>query len=679
MLLEIPQELKALRWIGWKPTLLNGKPGKLPVEVATGLPAKSNDPSTWTDFDMVQFSEYGAHPAHAGFVCLAPYLCTDLDDCLDETGTPNEHAQEILRLAPPTYTEISPSGRGLHLIHRGKKPVFGTYRKGLFELYGDQTPHFIFTTGNRLAGTPEGIAEITPAGMAAVTFYGTAEKQVKELWHGRWQGRYPSQSEADLALCTLLKKKVGNSAPLIDALFRLSHLYRHEKWDRGGTHPYGALTIAKALGSSSGASEAPAEPAAEVGPQEEEIREAITRAEADEAAEERGEVKTESKEPLPEFPQVPGPIHELAEALLPDIPYPYKVMSAVTVLGLKMAGQVSYEHNDHLEPRLYTVLIGDPQDGKSAAMEEVQNTLAFLPARCEYLLSVDSGPALVDVLCKTPRVLITSDELTDLLEKGRSTRDSKSTILSELLKLYEGHKTGNTTRRNAEVGEETRIEVANANLALLAGATPTGFEQVWIGARGHSGGLLSRFVITATATKLPAMQRSSDWEKVKRATAALEKIFGSDAYPGPAQIGIAPEAIAAHAAWWAGLEISPYRTRLNDHVLRFLQVLAFTLGADTVEAGLMQTGLAWGNYQHALRLRFFPADAYSWSQAMELKIIRAFKKYRTLTERRCRQFVSPDRGGVQQFTQSFRALAVAEVIVKVAETRKGKGVWKYQG
>jgi primase-polymerase (primpol)-like protein len=56
----------------------------------------------------------------------------------------------------------------------------------------------------------------------------------KRLWKGEWQngdGRYASQSEADLALVAYLVFMVGADPPRIDRMFRRSGLDR-EKWDR---------------------------------------------------------------------------------------------------------------------------------------------------------------------------------------------------------------------------------------------------------------------------------------------------------------------------------------------------------------------------------------------------------------------------------------------------------------
>src|SRR5215469_8559654 len=64
------------------------------------------------------------------------------------------------------------------------------------------------------------------------------------VWEGDWEGKYPSQSEADLALCCHLAFWTRLDPSRIDVLFRQPGLYRKEKWERTD---YRDRTIAAAL------------------------------------------------------------------------------------------------------------------------------------------------------------------------------------------------------------------------------------------------------------------------------------------------------------------------------------------------------------------------------------------------------------------------------------------------
>ncbi len=69
------------------------------------------------------------------------------------------------------------------------------------------------------------------------------------LFAGQWQIDHGSQSEADLALCSMLAFWTGRDSDQIDALFRQSGLFRR-KWDErhfGDGRTYGEETIARAI------------------------------------------------------------------------------------------------------------------------------------------------------------------------------------------------------------------------------------------------------------------------------------------------------------------------------------------------------------------------------------------------------------------------------------------------
>ena len=80
---------------------------------------------------------------------------------------------------------------------------------------------------------------------------GKGGAQFAALWAGDATG-YPSQSEADMALCNALAWWTNGDAGRVDRLFRQSGLMR-EKWDRpqaGST--YGAITVENAVGTRAG-------------------------------------------------------------------------------------------------------------------------------------------------------------------------------------------------------------------------------------------------------------------------------------------------------------------------------------------------------------------------------------------------------------------------------------------
>jgi primase-polymerase (primpol)-like protein len=83
---------------------------KVPL-TASGAPASSTNPATWTDYDSARRSDVGAG---IGFVLTGDGIsCIDLDHCVRD-GVVDPRALEYIAAAEPFYVELSPSGTGIH-------------------------------------------------------------------------------------------------------------------------------------------------------------------------------------------------------------------------------------------------------------------------------------------------------------------------------------------------------------------------------------------------------------------------------------------------------------------------------------------------------------------------------------------------------------------------------------
>lgn len=246
----------------------------MPFTPNTGTQASSTNPKTWGTFVVaVCFCEMQPNLSGIGFVFSAedPFTGIDLDKCRDsETGEIQSWALDIVRRFN-SYAEISPSGTGIHIIVKCRPP--SGKRKGRIELY-DRGRYFHNDGGpfamqiiesqselNRLyqeIGGRMGEPAATRIPVGSKSMLSDAEVLEKalsakngflfaDLYEGRWQERYPSQSEAESALCFILAFWTGRNAEQIDRIFRDSALFR-EKWDeRHGAGTYGDLTIRKAI------------------------------------------------------------------------------------------------------------------------------------------------------------------------------------------------------------------------------------------------------------------------------------------------------------------------------------------------------------------------------------------------------------------------------------------------
>jgi len=140
---NVPEELTARpQWVVW--SAVGDKPDKVPYSVRSGGKASTTDLMTWGTFgEALEACESGEY-AGVGFVFSSgdPYTGIDLDDCVAEDGEIALWALEIVSRFD-SYTELSATGTGLHIIVRGEVP---NRCKGDVEVYSSK--RFFTVTGH---------------------------------------------------------------------------------------------------------------------------------------------------------------------------------------------------------------------------------------------------------------------------------------------------------------------------------------------------------------------------------------------------------------------------------------------------------------------------------------------------------------------------------------------------
>lgn len=151
--LEIPaiaELAKYRQFVCWKRVSRGGKETKVPINARTGSTASVTNPDSWCWFsDAWHRCESMDDVDGVGFVFTAndPFVGIDIDHCLDEEGQLINGADLYLSKLD-SYTEIGPSGDGLHIIGMGELPQDGIRNKGEFEAYHNR--RFFTLTGKLL-------------------------------------------------------------------------------------------------------------------------------------------------------------------------------------------------------------------------------------------------------------------------------------------------------------------------------------------------------------------------------------------------------------------------------------------------------------------------------------------------------------------------------------------------
>jgi Protein of unknown function (DUF3987) len=390
----------------------------------------------------------------------------------------------------------------------------------------------------------------------------------------------------------------------------------------------------------------------------------------------------EDDEPLPAFPRLPGALGELVEGITHDIPYDHKALAAITYVGLALSGRVVLSSDPWLQTRFYSCSITTAAGGKSAADVETRRelTAADVLTNVQVELSIDSGPALVQALEETPRLILAPDELADQFEKARAGAAGRNSLFGEFLRLFESNSTANRTKKRK--GDGGKVEVKNAHFAILGSATTNRFENMFTGTGAVASGLQSRFVLSYSNEIMPRLKKPNDNQRIQAATAELLRVVApSSNFMEGEGSGIDVRHIhLTTQAQDAIMEWRPFEDdgddkmkRVVDHAKRFALLLAVCAGATQVDEETMGLGLKFADYQIALRERLFPKDASSDVQAFENRIIKYLTAHKAASMALISNRVKTEecRGGFSAFNRAWEALLRAGKILAVGVSRKG--------
>lgn len=267
----------------------SNKPAKVPYNPRTGARANTADPSTFVSFEAAERA-YGAGAYNGIGVLIAGNLAAiDIDHCIDDNGQLSPIADDIVKRME-SYTEISPSGRGLRILfrvppdfHFDSRRYYINNQKLRVEIYvAGATVKYVTVTGRVLTSDvslevrgPElgavlekymlrpqpqvpALAPAAPLAPTGVQLMVNDCRLIEDIRKSPSGERFMSlgcgdmltcnndHSSADLGFCNIIAAHTDDPEQ-IDRIFRASKLMR-PKWDEPrGDSTYGWITIHKAI------------------------------------------------------------------------------------------------------------------------------------------------------------------------------------------------------------------------------------------------------------------------------------------------------------------------------------------------------------------------------------------------------------------------------------------------
>jgi putative DNA primase/helicase len=571
---EVPAVMKAKRqWVRWRLETVNGKRTKIPYQV-NGEKASSSDPSTWTDYRTAVTGAIINHEQGVGFMFADGFAGIDLDGCRNpKTGETKPWADDIIQSLDNVYVEVSPSGTGLHIFVLGKVPAADKkfnlnpaigYGKAAIEIYDER--RYFTVTGNSYFEDPGDVVacDLTPVYQKFHELrrdnpvprderveQGDAGEPTQAKWHGLlhcskydifkrgeilspshpfvidnrtgWL-EYPSQSEADLAFCTILAIMHDGDADKIWNEYCDSAMAR-DKW-RNREDDFRRLTIARAI-----------ESAKKVKSQTHEL------------------TATEMVQPTAAVPAIPASTTTATSADLPEdgipvfdegvitgvykdmvdlvtegttIPKQFPFLAAKVFIGARLAGRMTFQNMD-ADSSYYGVVIAETGTGKGLAWRRtVENCLMVgesLRTSVKIIQSADSGAGLKDAFFDDAGNAITIplicyvDEATSLGHKAGEKKNPE--IADTIIELADGHRISRVLARN---GKKTSRTNDNARLSVyMCGQNGEVFMRAFAGRTKL--GLYDRFYPEYSPEVEAGDLPDIDMNKAVRVWTAINNLF----------------------------------------------------------------------------------------------------------------------------------------------------------
>lgn len=547
---NIPNELKQLKqWV-----VCTDTETKLLLNPYTLKPASVTNPNTWGTY----LDALATNSKHIGFVFTEndPYCVIDLDDKPETPATP-EQREIFKRLITDfdTYTEISQSGFGVHVICKG--PVFQGCRQNKIELYskeryviltgkvlGPLKPieerNFLITelhkalsairTSTPLLWLPATQQDTEILSMASSAINGSGEK-FKALWEGR--GIEASQSEADFALLSLLCFYSQSDEQVI-RLFHQSALGQRKKAYR---KDYIENSLEKIRASFK-------KPDVDFSQLDTNIKEA--------------KKEIEIAESFVDWP--PGLVGEVARYIFATSKRPVKEISIAAAIAL-VSGITQRSYNiSHTGLNQYIILIAGTGRGKEDAAKGIDR----LVSACRpFLMQLDtislvdefmgpgkfaSGQALGKILAKKPCFLSVLGEFGKTLNSmtGPRAEPASKMLLSVLLDVY--NKSGHNNYLRGTVysdAEKNVFDVRAPNITILGeGATESFYES--LDQESIADGLIPRFLVIEYKGKRvplnPVFDVTPPEELVKKLVSLFQQCYICQKNENFLEIGLHPDA-----------------------------------------------------------------------------------------------------------------------------------------
>ncbi len=342
-----------------------------------------------------------------------------------------------------------------------------------------------------------------------------------------------------------------------------------------------------------------------------------------------------------------------AEYLEPPIQFFY--MAALTILGNLLSGRVTIDSEIRVQPRLYTLLLGQSADDRKSTA--IFKTIEFFKQHGMSVLNICNGVGSAEGLQKKldglipdgemRKLLLVYDEFKAFVSKCRT---ESSVLLPCVNSLFENTWYENHTKTG-------KIELSNVQLSILAASTIETFQSCWTSNFTDIGFNNRLFIVTGEGKRKFSIPPKIDSQKLFALGKELQEVLNC-----VGELKITPDARANYNEWYLNQESSVHTKRLDTYAMRFMPVLAANECKSQIDAAIVGKAIRLCNWQLRIRQLHDPIDADNVLAKIEERIRRTLRVKGPLSERNLKWAINANRDGTWLYTKSIQTLLVAQEI-----------------
>jgi hypothetical protein len=336
-----------------------------------------------------------------------------------------------------------------------------------------------------------------------------------------------------------------------------------------------------------------------------------------------------------------------------EVPEEFYFASGLTLLGSACASELKLKSGNEVEPRLYTVLLGESYEAKkSTAMRRMLQFFEnlWVSGGPKTIWGVGSAEGLARELKRAPAMVMAYDELSAFVDKSRV---QSSVLMPMVTSLFEGHNWDNVTKDS-----NASISIRGAQLSLLGCCTTDTYSRMWSQEAIAIGFPNRLWVVGADRKRKVAWPESPAEGEVQliggRINAQTKRL--------PLTLDISKQGKDRWEDWYQHLPASEHVRRLDTIGFRLMPLIALTTDKDHVDLETIERVVAILDYEFELRRLTDPIDADNAIAKLEERIRRALA-CSPLTNRALQRKVHAQRSGLWAYKAARQNLLDDNVLV----------------